>query len=142
MARPHPTPLYHFTAIAHLPTIREHGLVSDTAAHDRGLLTTEVGNQSIKQRRRDRDVDIAPHGVLADYVPFYFAPRSPMLYAIHKGNVPGYTGGSNRLAYLVTSVERLCAIGLPQVYTDRNAVLHPAHFTTDPAHSIRWSIGS
>jgi ssDNA thymidine ADP-ribosyltransferase, DarT len=38
-------------------------------------------------------VPLAPYGCVADYVPCYFAPRSPMLYKLHKGGVPNYSGG-------------------------------------------------
>jgi len=48
-------------------------------------------------------VPLAPYGCVADYVPFYFAPRSPMLYKLHKGGVPNYTGGQDPLVYLVSS---------------------------------------
>ena len=60
---------------------------------------------------------------MSDYVLFYFAPRSPMMYAIHRGNVPTYDEGCDRLIYLVTSVETLAASGARLVLTDRNAVL-------------------
>lgn len=128
MPRPVPTPLYHFTSIHHLASIIEHGLVCDTSAAT-GLLSVEVGNRGIKEQRRRRPVPVAPGGVVADYVPFYFAPRSPMLYAITMGNVPEYSGGIDPLLYLVTTAERLAELGLPMLFTDRNAVLATAHFT-------------
>lgn len=71
-------------------------------------------------------VRVRPGGVVADYVPFYFAPRSPMLYAIHMGNVAEYNDGIDPLVYIVTSVERLLALGLAVVTTDRNAALATA----------------
>ncbi len=72
---------------------------------------------------------VDPRGVVADYVPFYFAPRSPMLYAIAMGNVPEYTGSIDPLVYLVTTVERLAELGVPMLFTNRNAVLDTARFT-------------
>ncbi len=128
MSRPVPTPLAHFTPIHHLASIIERGLLCDTdTAH--GLLTVEVGNRGIKERRRRRAVPVGPRGVVADYVPFYFAPRSPILYSIAMGNVPEYTGGADPLVYLVTTADRLANLGLPILFTDRNAVLKTAHFT-------------
>jgi hypothetical protein len=123
--RPVPTPLYHFTSIRHLASIIERGLVCDNSAAA-GLLAVEVGNRGIKERRRRRAVPVAPRGVVADYVPFYFAPRSPMLYAITMGNVPEYTGSIDLLLYLVTTAERLAELGLPMLFTD---VLTTTHFT-------------
>ena len=95
MPRPVHTPFYHFTPIHHLVSIIERGLRCDGTAA--GLLAVEVGNRGIKERRRRRAVPVGGRGVVADYVPFYFAPRSPMLYAIAMGNVPEYTGGTDPL---------------------------------------------
>lgn len=126
--RPVPTPVLHFTHVDHLPAVVEHGLLSDTVAQSRGLLTNEVGNRGIKERRGARAVPIPPGGVVADYVPFYFAPRSPMMYSIYRGNVPEYVEGITPLIHLVTTVERLLELGCAVVTTDRNAVLGYAEF--------------
>lgn len=128
MPRPIPTPVLHFTHAAHIANVAEHGLLSDTVAQERGLLTNEIGNRGIKERRRRRAVPIAPGGVVADYVPFYFAPRSPMLYSIYRGNVPEYAEGTGALVYLVSTIERLIEVGCAVVTTDRNAVLRYAEF--------------
>jgi hypothetical protein len=111
-----------------LPAIAEHGLLSDTVAQSRGLLEKEVGNRGIKANRRTRVVPIAPGGVVADYVPFYFAPRSPMMYSIYRGNVPEYDEGITPLVHLVTTIERLLEVGCTVLTTDRNAVLGYAQF--------------
>jgi hypothetical protein len=140
--RPVPTPLYHFTSIHHLDSIIERGLLCDNGAAA-GLLAVEVGNRGIKERRRRRAVPVGPRGVVADYVPFYFAPRSPMLYSIAMGNVPEYSGGMDPLVYLVTTADRLVELGLPMLFTDRNAVLETAYFTRDLADLdavIDWSL--
>lgn len=128
MARPIPTPVFHFTRVEHLATILAQGLKCDRQAQASRLLTIEVGNTGIKARRAQRLVPGSPHGVVSDYVPFYFAPRSPMLYSIHRGNVPGYSEGIGRLVYLVTTLERLLEAGLDPILTDRNAVLQLASF--------------
>ena len=123
----------HFTHVEHLATIARDGLLSDTAAQHTKALQVEVGNRGIKEQRRQRIVPVAPGGVVADYAPFYFAPRSPMMYAIEKGNVPTYAGGCDELVYLVSDVQRLLDLQLPTVFTDRNAVLGVTTFSDDPA---------
>ncbi|WP_301851164.1 type II toxin-antitoxin system toxin DNA ADP-ribosyl transferase DarT [Rhodococcus pyridinivorans] len=123
MPRPIPTSIGHFTHIDHLPTIAIRGLMSDTRAQADGLLTTEAGNMSIKARRRERPVSAGAGGFVSDYVPFYFKSRSPMLYSIHRGNVPTFTGNEYDLVYLLTTVESLIERGIRPVFTDRNAAL-------------------
>lgn len=143
VARPNPTYLYHFTHVEHLPSLVDHGLLSDTGAQQHQLVQVDVGDQRVKERRRRRSVPVAPWGVVADYVPFYFAPRSPMMYKIHKGSVPTYDKGCDDLVYLVTTVERLMAEQLSLVFTDRNAAMSVAAFTNDLAemeHMIDWPL--
>jgi hypothetical protein len=65
-----------------------------------------------------------------------------MMYAIHRGWVATVVGSCDDLAYLVTSVERLAELGLPLVFTDRNAVLKTATFRSDPQTWTLWSTGS
>lgn len=143
MPLPDPTPIYHFTHVDHVETIVRDGLVSDTAARTSGLLQVEVGNVDIEERRRLRAVPIPPGGVVADYVPFYFAPRSPMMYVIHRGGVPTYRDGCGELVYLVSSVQRIRALELPWLCTDRNAVLRYAEFSADEdeiAQFVDWPL--
>ncbi|RRQ27383.1 DUF4433 domain-containing protein [Rhodococcus sp. Eu-32] len=129
MPRPIPTTVCHFTHIEHLPTIAGHGLLSDTRAQAGGLLTTEAGEPRIKRRRARRAVRMSRGGVVADYVPFYYRSRSPMLSAIHNGRVPTFTGDTHDLIYLLSTVETLLDHGLPLVFTDRNASLELAAYS-------------
>lgn len=142
MPRPAPVRVLHFTHIDHLAAVIKHGLLSDTAAQTRSLVSAEVGNRSIKARRRNRAVPLPPGGVVADYAAFYFAPRSPMLYAIDRGNVPEYAGGTDPLVHLVTTVERLLGLGCTVLTTDRNAVLGVATFYEgiEGLEEVDWQI--
>lgn len=133
MTRPEPTLVYHFTHRRHLLSIVEHGLLSDVDAAGSSRLEVEIGHTHIKERRRVRQVPVQPGGMVGDYVPFYFAPRSPMLFAIGAGNVATYGAGTVDLVYLVSSVERLLEHGCDLVFTDRNAVLATAAFRTNQA---------
>jgi ssDNA thymidine ADP-ribosyltransferase, DarT len=125
--RPTPTTVAHFTHVDHLPTIIDNGLVCDTQAR-RGVMTHEAGNPEIKAGRRGRLVDIPPFGCVGDYVPFYFAPRSPMMSAISWGKVPQFGSDVTVLMYLVTTTQALVAAGLTVLVTDRNAKLSLAEF--------------
>ena len=122
-ARKQPTAVFHFTHIDHLATVIRENLLCDAAVQGSALLSTEIGNVGIKGQRRGRSIKVGPNGTVADYVPFYFAPRSPMMYAIARGAVPTFQEGTKRLVYLVTSLERLHQLGHRIVLTDRNAAL-------------------
>lgn len=133
MPRPRPTQVMHFTHVDHLSTIVELGLLCDAQAHRDGVLVTEVGDHGVKRRRRARPVPCVPGGFVADYVPFYYAPRSPMMFKIERGGVTTYQDGCAELVYLVTSVERLADLGQTLVFTDSNAALKVARFSHDLA---------
>lgn len=131
MSRPVPTEIFHFTHLDNLARVAQLGLRCDTQATDHQLLITECGEPSIKDKRRRRTVTVGGGGVVANYVPFYFAPCSPMLYSIQAGNVPSFNGDSHDLVYLASTVEGLVEQGVPLVFTDRNAVTAFARHTTD-----------
>jgi len=117
----------HFTHIDHLPSILADGLVADSRVGDR--LRHEVGGRGVKDQRRRAAVPLPPGGVVSDYVPFYFAPRSPMMFAIKGGRVPEYGTDTEPLIYLVSTVERLDELGCRMLFTRRNAALRNAEFT-------------
>lgn len=128
MPRPVPTPVLHFTHVANLSALVVEGLHGDAYIVASGVAVVDIGMPTIKAARRQRTVPIPPHGVVADYVPFYFAPRSPMMSSIHHGNVPQYQDGCDSLVYLVSTAERLVELELAVVATDRNASLAIASF--------------
>lgn len=82
MSVPQPIRLFHFTRLEHLDSIARDGLCCDADAHQAERLVVEIGHVDIKERRRRRAVPTGPGGVVSDYVPFYYAERSPVLFAI------------------------------------------------------------
>lgn len=124
--------LFHFTHLNNLPEILGcKELLADTEVQARGLLRQEAGNLEIKERRRTREVLCPPGGVVADYVPFYFAARAPMMLTIKNGNVPSFSGHHTELVYLVSEVASAADTGLPCVVSDRNAAVGLAEFSND-----------
>ena len=123
--------LYHFTHISNLESIAEEGLFSDTQIQARQRAPKEVSLADVKQRRRHRAVPLQPGGCVADYVPFYFAARSPMLFTISKGGVSTYSEGQDEIVYLVTSIDKVTEEHLRFVFTDRNAALQTARYGDD-----------
>jgi hypothetical protein len=118
-----PTPIFHITNVANLPSILAHdGLWCDRERQTRCPAAVNIAYQDLKGRRSTTSVYLGAGGNLCDYVPFYFASRSPMLFAISRGLVPGYAGGQEGVIYLVSSCEIVKQAGVPFVFTDRHAV--------------------
>jgi hypothetical protein len=97
--------IVHFTHVRNLPGILAAGcLLADNRVDRRSALAVEAADLEIKSSRRAIRIGLAPFGCVADSVPFYFAPRSPMLYKLAKGGVPTYAEGQDPLVYLVSTV--------------------------------------
>ena len=102
------TLIYHITHIHNLPTILSDGrLWSDAERTKLGYAPENIAYEHIKKRRFTIPIKIGAKGVLADYVPFYFCNRSPMLCAIYKGGVTGSTDTQSNIIYLVSTVEKV-----------------------------------
>jgi hypothetical protein len=113
--------IMHFTHIRNLPGILAAGyLRPDNGVRREQVAVVEAADPVIKERRRTIRVRRPPYGCVGDYVPFYFAGRSPMLLALASGRVPGYTDRQDRLIYLVSTVERAAAAGLRCLFSDGN----------------------
>lgn len=127
MASPPAQPkVYHITHINNLASIATGaGLVSDAKRIADGLSCSLVGMSTIKQRRlKEIEVACHPGTTVGQYVPFYFCPRSIMLYILHRGNHPevSYRGGQQPIVHL---------------QADFHAVTEWAD-----AHRVRWAFSS
>lgn len=111
--------ILHFTHFRHIG-----GMIDDDAlyadSHVGTRLQVEIGDRSIKAYRRIYPVTCGPGGHPCDYVPFYFAPRSPMLYKIGIGGVPHYQDGQDPLVYLVGTIGDVVRAGLRCVFSNGN----------------------
>lgn len=111
--------LYHITHVDNLPGILAAiGLRSDAKMVAAGGPAAAVGMSTIKQRRLALAVKCHPGDMVGEYVPFYFCPRSVMLYVLHKGNHPGlsYTGGQGPMLHLEAD------LGAVVAWADANGV--------------------
>ncbi|MDY7091877.1 MAG: DUF4433 domain-containing protein [Acidobacteriota bacterium] len=124
--------IFRITHRANLPWIFQNGLhCSSSPIQDPSFVS--IGNPELIERRQRRRVPTSPAGTLADYVPFYFTPFTPMLFNI----VTGYGGIQRRtnaeIVILVSSLLDLESAGVRYVFTDRHAYLHSAEFFGDRA---------
>lgn len=110
---------------------------------------TFIGDRSLTNRRSGIDVPVAPGGTLADYVPCYFGPRSPMLYNIEIGYGEGMIKRpAAEIVYLCFRGHVLKANSLDWCYTDGHAknkltTFHeaedtPQHVDSDAIHEKYW----
>lgn len=106
--RPKHVSIYHITDVSNLPGIlTDDGLYSDAEVARRN--PTVIGYPHIKERRL-KEIRVACCGgrFVGEFVPFYFCPRSPMLYVINQGNTGRGSGSQQSIVHLVSSV----AIGI------------------------------
>jgi hypothetical protein len=136
------TALYHITHIRNLASIVSCGrLDCDRRCARDGRAPVSIAYAGLKEKRAEWDVTVAAGGTLADYVPFYYAPRSPMLFVNSCGSVAGAPGGQESIVHLVSSVELLAQAGR-FVVTDG----HPIGATTEQfddlagLERVDWSV--
>ncbi len=113
--------IYHITHVNNLPyIIKEGGLWSDADMIAQGKNQTSIGLGTIKERRLSLPVKCYPQSCVGQYVPFYFCPRSIMLFLLHRGNHPD-------LSYRNYPIER----GRPQLFIWRPICTKPRNGQTD-----------
>lgn len=131
-----PRPIFHITHVKNLPKIIEAGgLLCDRLMT--GTLESEVmiGFRNIKRRRLEEcRVSCHPGTMVGDYVPFYFCPRSVMLYVISRRNADlEYRGGQREIIHLVSDVSRAATVaeGRPVAFSDGNAGAFYTSYSSD-----------
>lgn len=141
--------IYHISHVDNLASIvTTGGLVSDAKRIGSGLTCSLVGMSTIKQRRLN-EIEVSCHTgtMVGQYVPFYFCPRSIMLYILHMGNHPevSYRGGQQPIIHLQADLNSVIswanASGVRWAFSDGNAGAYLTTFYNHPAHlsQIDWS---
>lgn len=106
-------------------------LRANTVLQKKKIEFANIAYQGAQGKRATKLVAKPPAGVIHDYVPFYFAPRSPMLGAINLGKVDGCTYRQQDIVHFVTTVEAVAEKGLDFVFYDYNATLDYADCYND-----------
>ena len=124
--------IYHITHIDNLLLIlNSGGLIAKNRLKQQQINHLDIAYEGIQDRRARTPVPCVSGGVLHDYVPFYFAPRSPMLYAIRNGRVAGYSQGQKPVIHLVAEAEAIEAENIAFAFTDGHAVMAYSEFYKD-----------
>lgn len=106
--------IYHIVHVDRLPSIVADGFIwSDAEAIRRGAPGTAIGIGEIKQRRLNELALTNSHPDLrvGECAPFYFCPRSVMLYVIHRANHREltYQGGQEPIVHLEADLRQAVA---------------------------------
>lgn len=129
------TYIYHITDLANLPGIfAQGGLRSDIAMIQMGGPAVTIGYAHMKERRMTQyRVPCTGNRFVGEFVPFYYCPRSPMLFVMNKGNTGRPAGSQRSVVHLVSTVQAALALGRPWALSDGNAGSDYAQFFNDPA---------
>ena len=123
--------LFHISHINNLASIiQSGGLISDAIRINQKIGNQNIGYSHIKQRRLQHLVRVSQRGVIGNYVPFNFCPRSVMLFVVYRGHAD-YNGGQQSILHLVTDVERVRAHNPDCFFTDIHADLGYAEQIVD-----------
>lgn len=107
--------IYHIAHVDRLASIIADGFLwSDAEAQSRSSAGTKIGLNSIKRRRlHELKLQSHPDLYVGNCVPFYFCPRSVMLYLIHRGDEPEltYKGGQEPIIHLEADLRTTIGVG-------------------------------
>ena len=112
MTPPSEPKIYHIVHVDRLPSIiADRALLSDAALQENPRPGTTIGMGEIKQRRLESQLSSHPGLCVGECVPFYFCPRSVMLYLIHRRNRPGleFLGGQDQIVHLEADLHEVAA---------------------------------
>jgi hypothetical protein len=136
------TRICHFTHLRNLAAIISLGRVlCKSQLVSAGTEYDDIAAQDIQRKRASKMVPCGPGGPLPDYVPFFFAARSPMLYFIWR-HVDIYPEGQEPLVYLVSNAQAVQDTGLPFVFTDGHPIMRLTNYYDDLADltNIDWEV--
>lgn len=137
--------IYHITDVSNLAGIlRDEGLHSEVTLQMAGVQPTVIGHSNIKLRRlQEITVPCCGNRFVGEFVPFYFCPRSPMLFTINRGNTGRTPGCQSQIVHLVSSVEIAVGFGRDWAFSNGNAGAYHADFFSDAADLesvLNWDI--
>jgi hypothetical protein len=134
--------LFRITHVANLPWLLNNGLhCANGEARDPDFVP--IGNADLIDRRSRHTVPLPPGGALADYVPFYLTPKSPMLYNIKTGYNGIACRPNDEIVIILSSCRAMQDAHVRMLYTDRHAYTRTAAWTDDHrrlADLIDWDI--
>lgn len=156
MTTPKQPKIYHIVHVDRLSSIlSSEALLCDSRIMAQGASGTTIGMNSIKERRlHELTLDSYPDLYVGECVPFYFCPRSIMLYVIHRADSDelSYKGGQDPIIHLQADLHscvkwaiennRRWAFTLSNAgsyyFEDKNNLSHLNQLDWDAINSTHW----
>jgi len=130
--------IFHIVHYDRLPSIlASNALFCDSVIQQHVVSGSTIGMGSIKSDRLNLPVHCHPGTMVGDFVPFYFCPRSVMLYLLHRSNHPelAYKGGQGPIVHLEARFDEAVAwaqeTGKEWAFTASNAAARYTQFYRD-----------
>jgi len=116
MSIPSPIYLYRIIHIDNLQYILNKGALTCPSHSDADKKYIGIGDDTLKEHRKEKTILVKPNGTFSDYVAFYFGRRSPMLYNIKNGFQSVTKRPQDKIIYIVTSFEKIQELKVPYVF--------------------------
>lgn len=130
---PATTLIYHITDVENLPGIlNDRGLWADAKMVKRNPAVT-IGYDHIKLRRlQEIRVECCGNRFVGEFVPFYFCPRSPMLYTVNIGKTGRPPGCQKSIVHLVSRMAQGIELAKPWAISSGNAGAYHTTYRAEP----------
>ncbi len=122
--------LFRITHIDNLDHILKYGLVTEGSPNANPRFR-KIGDSSLIDYRKELPAPDPPGGSFSDYIPFFFGPRSPMLYQIATGWEDIEKIPQSEIIYLISSISKINEHGLDFFFSDGHARSRTSHLSTD-----------
>jgi len=111
--------LYRMTHIDNIQHIIENGITHHLSVN-RNENYKNIGDGTLINKRNE--IILEDNTKLGDYIPFYFANRTPMLYVISRGfnNVKHIQQAD--IVYIVSNIQKMIDLNISFKFTDGHAV--------------------
>ena len=110
--------VFRITHIDNIPHIAQYGIVKNDSPH-RDNHYVCIGDRQIIRLRGEMPVK---GYLISDYIPFYFGPRSPMLYVIQHGYNGVQRIEPEKIVYCVVKIDELVKNDIDCIFTDGHAL--------------------
>lgn len=120
--------LYRITHIDNLDFIFKSKIICCPNSKDSDSNFIGIGDSSLIQSRKSREIPVVPNGDFSDYIAFYFGARSPMLYNIQKGYNNVKKRDPEDIVYLITNFKTVKESNSDFVFTDGHGYHHLSQF--------------